>query len=585
MTSALPPVVDDSAQATMDLERQYLLQNYTRYPLVIARGKGCYVYDTAGRRYLDFLSGIGVNALGHAHPRIVKVIREQAGLTIHCSNLYYNQYQGPLAKRLAEISGLQRTFFANSGAEAMEGALKMARAHGHAIHAKKFEIISLENSFHGRTLGALSITGQAKYRADFEPLLPGVRFVPPNDIAALEAAFNERTAGMVLEMIQGEGGIYPLTHEYVVKARQLADRYAALLIAADGQCGVGRPGTFFAYQRAHPVILPDVMAAAKPLGVGIPLGVIVANEKAAAAIKPGMHGSTFGGGPLACRVALEALDVIEELLPAIQRVGGYFHVKLNELARKHSFVKEVRGFGLMIGVELTVPGKQPVLDAMDEGLLMNCTHDTVLRFLPPYIATEKDVDPAMKVLAKLFAKVKRRIRGNAKKAGQNARPTKLGSTLSLAWYEVLPVPRSHRRRSGGSDLPWFPGYRCGRLQGDRRGPPAGRGRDRGSRWADRPSQGLWQAVVVPRVGGHDGRHHLRPGLSHQSRRHHAGANEAFRAGQVPAQRQGHRVHPRIPGWQERYHHSKPLHAFLRASAGSQARSRVDRGGNRPLLGL
>lgn len=405
MESALPPVVDNSAQATMDLEREYLLQNYARYPLVIVRGKGCHVYDTAGRRYLDFMAGIGVNALGHAHPRIVKVIREQAGLMIHCSNLYYNQYQGPLAKRLAQISGLQRTFFANSGAEAMEGALKMARAHGHAIHPEKFEIISLENSFHGRTLGALSITGQAKYRADFEPLLPGVKFVPPNDTAALEAAFNERTAGMALEMIQGEGGIYPLTHEYVVKARQLADRYDALLIADEVQCGVGRPGTFFAYQRAHPVILPDVMAAAKPLGVGIPLGVIVANEKAAASIKPGMHGSTFGGGPLACRVALEALDVIEELLPAIQRVGGYFHVELSELARKHSFVKEVRGFGLMIGVELTVPGKQLVLDAMAEGLLMNCTHDTVLRFLPPYIATEKDVDQAMKVLAKLFAKV------------------------------------------------------------------------------------------------------------------------------------------------------------------------------------
>jgi predicted acetylornithine/succinylornithine family transaminase len=405
MTSALPHVVDNSAQATMDLEREYLLQNYARYPLVIVRGKGCHVYDTAGRRYLDFMAGIGVNALGHAHPRIVKVIREQAGLMIHCSNLYYNQYQGPLAKRLAEISGLQRTFFANSGAEAMEGALKMARAHGHAIHPEKFEIISLENSFHGRTLGALSITGQAKYRDDFEPLLPGVKFVPPNDTAALEAAFNERTAGMVLEMIQGEGGIYPLTHEYVVKARQLADRYDALLIADEVQCGVGRPGTFFAYQRAHPVILPDVMAAAKPLGVGIPLGVIVANEKAGASIKPGMHGSTFGGGPLACRVALEALDVIEELLPAIQRVGGYFHVELSELARKHSFVKEVRGFGLMIGVELTVPGKQLVLDAMAEGLLVNCTHDTVLRFLPPYIATEKDVDQAMKVLAKLFAKV------------------------------------------------------------------------------------------------------------------------------------------------------------------------------------
>src|ERR1035437_6243746 len=334
MTSALPPVVDDSAQATMDLEREYLLQNYARYPLVIARGKGCYVYDTAGRRYLDFMAGIGGNALGHAHPRIVKVIREQAGLMIHCSNLYYNQYQGPLAKRLAQISGLQRTFFANSGAEAMEGALKMARAHGPSIHPDKYEIISLENSFQGRTLGALSVTGQPKYRSDFEPLLPGVKFVPVNDIPALEAAFGERTAGIVVEMIQGEGGVYPLTHEFAAKARELADRYNALLIADEIQCGVGRPGTWFAYQRSHPAIQPDVVTAAKPLAAGLPLGVIIANEKAAAALKPGMHGSTFGGGPLVCRVALEALDILEELLPAIQRVGGYFQVALNDLARK-----------------------------------------------------------------------------------------------------------------------------------------------------------------------------------------------------------------------------------------------------------
>jgi predicted acetylornithine/succinylornithine family transaminase len=390
----------------MDLEREYVLQNYARYPLVLARGKGCYVYDLEGRRYLDFIAGIGVNALGHAHPRILAVIREQAGLLIHTSNLYYNLYQGPLAKRLAEISGLQRTFFANTGTEAMEGALKMVHAHGRAIHPDKYEIVSLENSFHGRTLGALSITGQAKYREPFEPLIPGVKFVPVNDIAALEAAFSERTAGIVLEMIQGEGGIYPLTHEFVVKARELADRYNALLVADEIQCGVGRTGTYFAYQRSHPVILPDVMAAAKPLACGIPLGVIVANERAAAAIKPGMHGSTFGGGALACRVALEFLDVLDELLPSIQRVGGYFHVVLNELARKHGFVKEVRGFGLMLGMELAVPGKQIVLDAMAEGLLINCTHETVLRFLPPYIATEKEVDQAVKTLGKLFAKVK-----------------------------------------------------------------------------------------------------------------------------------------------------------------------------------
>lgn len=406
MSSALPPAVDSSAQAVMDLEREYVLQNYARYPVVIARGKGCHVYDTEGRRYLDLISGIGVNALGHAHPRILNIIRDQAATLIHSSNLYFNQYQGPLAKRLAEISGLQRSFFANTGTEAMEGALKIARAHGHAIDPAKYEIISIENSFHGRTLGALSITGQAKYRNDFEPLLPGVKFVPANDVPALEAAFSGRTAGMVVEMIQGEGGINPLSHEYVLRARQLADRHNALLIADEVQCGVGRPGTYFAYQRSQPVILPDVVAAAKPLAAGLPLGVIVMNEKAAAAIKPGMHGTTFGGGPLACRVALESLDIIAELLPSIQRVGGYFHVELNELARKHSFVKEVRGFGLMLGVELTVPGKQMVVDAMAEGLLINCTHETVLRFLPPYIITEKEVDQAVKVLAKLFAKVK-----------------------------------------------------------------------------------------------------------------------------------------------------------------------------------
>jgi predicted acetylornithine/succinylornithine family transaminase len=389
----------------MDLERDYVLQSYARNPILLVRGKGCYVYDSAGRRYLDFLAGIGVNALGHAHPRIVKVIREQAGLLMHCSNLYYNQYGGPLAKRLAEISGLQRTFFANSGAEAMEGALKIARAHGHAISPDKFEIIALENSFHGRTLGALSITGQPKYRAPFEPLLPGVKFVPPNDAAALEAAFSDRTAAIVLEMIQGEGGIYPLTQGFVARARQLADRHNALLVADEIQCGVGRPGTFFAYQRADSVVLPDVVAAAKPLGAGIPLGVIIANQKAADAIQPGMHGSTFGGGPLACRAALESLAIIEELLPAIERVGGYFHSQLNELARKYAFIKEVRAFGLMIGVELTVPGKQIVLDAMAQGLLINCTHDTVLRFLPPYTVTEKEVDKAVRVLRKLFAKL------------------------------------------------------------------------------------------------------------------------------------------------------------------------------------
>jgi acetylornithine/N-succinyldiaminopimelate aminotransferase len=390
----------------MDLEREYLLQNYARYPLVLGRGKGCFLYDLAGKRYLDFITGIGVNALGHAHPRLTKIIREQAALLLHTSNLYYHPYQGALAKRLAQMSGLQRCFFANTGTEAMEGGLKMVHSHGRAISQEKFEVISLENSFHGRTFGALSITGQPKYRQDFEPLVPGARFVPVNDIAALEAAFSERTAGIVLELIQGEGGINPLTPGYVAKARELADRYNALLIADETQCGVGRPGTYFAYQRTTPVILPDVMVTAKPLACGIPLGVIMANEKAAASIKPGMHGSTFGGGPLACRVALEFCDILDELLPSIQRVGTYMREALDGLAGKHAFVKEVRGYGLMIGIELTMPGKQIVLDAMAAGLLINCTHDTVLRLLPPYIATEKEVDQAVKILRKIFAKVK-----------------------------------------------------------------------------------------------------------------------------------------------------------------------------------
>src|ERR1039457_6816138 len=404
MTTAPPPVLEASAQAVMDLERQYLLQNYARYPLVLGRGKGCHVYDLAGKRYLDFISGIGVNALGYAHPRLTKVIRQQAALLIHTSNLYYHQYQGPLAKRLAQMSGLQRCFFCNSGTEAMEGGLKMVHSHGRALDPEKYQVIALENGFHGRTLGALSITGQPKYRQDFEPLVPGAVFVPVNDVAALEAAFSHHTAGIVLEMIQGEGGINPLTPEFVAKARELADRYNALLIADETQCGVGRPGTYFAYQRSAPVVLPDVVVAAKPVACGIPLGFILANDKAAAAIKPGMHGTTFGGGPLACRVALEFLDILDGLLPHIQQTGGYFHVELSELARKHGFVKEVRGFGLMLGMELTVSGKQLVLDAMKEGLLMNCTHDTVLRFLPPYTVTEKDIDKAVKVLGKLFAK-------------------------------------------------------------------------------------------------------------------------------------------------------------------------------------
>ncbi len=405
MTSAAPDLTGSmTAQQIMDLERDFLLQNYSRYPLVAHRGKGCYLYDLDGKRYLDFISGIGVNALGHAHPRIVKVIRDQAALLIHSSNLYYHEFQGRLAQKLAETSGLKRSFFANSGTEAMEGALKMVRAWGNKIDREKIEILCLDNSFHGRTLGALSVTGQPKYRTDFEPLLPGVRFLPANDVVALEQAASARTAGIVLELIQGEGGIFPTSPEYVRRARELADHHNALLVFDEIQCGVGRPGTYFSYQLLEPPVLPDIMVAAKPLACGLPLGAIVANERAAATIGQGMHGSTFGGGALACRVALEFFDILEELLPSIRTVGAYFRERLNQLATKYSFIKEIRSFGLMIGMGLDVPGKQMVLDAIADGLLINCTHETVLRFLPPYIVTERDVDVAVGILDRIFAR-------------------------------------------------------------------------------------------------------------------------------------------------------------------------------------
>lgn len=395
----------------MNLERQYLVQNYARYPLVLAKGKGAWLWDRDGKRYLDFIAGIGVNALGHNHPRVTKVIREQAALLIHSSNLYYHEFQGRLAERIAKVSGLQRSFFSNSGTEAMEAAIKVARAHGHRISPEKYEIIALENSFHGRSTGALAITGQPKYRTDFEPLLPGVKFVAMDDLAGLEAAFSERTAGIVIEWIQGEGGIFPVMPEFARKARELCDRFDALLVFDEIQCGVGRPGVYFGYQLVDPPVMPDVMVAAKPLACGLPLGVLTANEKAASAITAGMHGSTFGGSALACRVALEFFDILDELMPQMVRVGDYFRGELREFGKKYKWCGEVRGSGLMIGMQLAIPGKQIVLDAMEAGLLINCTHDTVLRFLPPYIVTEKDVDRAVRILKKVLKKANGSARG------------------------------------------------------------------------------------------------------------------------------------------------------------------------------
>ena len=399
------------------LEQKYLLNTYARYPLAIARGKGVYVYDVKGRRYLDFLSGLGVNALGHAHPRIVKAIREQAAKVIHVSNLYYNEYQGLLAEKLCTASGLDRVFFSNSGTEAIEGALKLVRAAGHATGGRgKCIVIALENSFHGRTMGALALTGQAKYRQGFDPMLEGVRFVPRNDVEALRNAMDDKVCGIVLEPIQGEGGIQESSSEFLHACRQMADQHQAALIFDEIQCGLGRTGQLFAFQ--HFGVVPDVVCIAKPIAAGLPLGAFLANERFAQHITPGKHGTTFGGGPLTCRVALEYLAILEDenLLEQVRRVGGYFSQKLRELVEKFDIAVESRGVGAIQALQLTVPGKPILEGALAKGLLINVTQDTVLRFLPPFLLQEKHVDSGMRILRKLLADAQKQQKAAAKTA-------------------------------------------------------------------------------------------------------------------------------------------------------------------------
>lgn len=385
-------------------ERNYLLNTYARYPLVIARGKGVHVYDIEGRRYLDFVGGLGVNALGHAHPRIVRVIREQAAKIIHISNLYYNEYQGLLAEKLCTLSGLDRAFFSNSGTEAIEGALKLVRAAGHATGgADKCVVVALENSFHGRTMGALALTGQAKYRKGFDPMLEGVRFVPRNDVEALRAAVDDKVCAIILEPIQGEGGIQASGQEFLAACRELADRHQAALIFDEIQCGLGRTGQLFAFQ--HFGVTPDIVCVAKPIAAGLPLGAFLAKEHVARHITPGKHGTTFGGGPLTCRVALEYLSIIddEKLLERVRRVGAYFAQKLNELVEKFDIAVEARGVGAMQGLQLSVPGKPIVDKCLANGLLINVTQESVLRFLPSYLLEEKHVDTGMRILRRQLA--------------------------------------------------------------------------------------------------------------------------------------------------------------------------------------
>jgi len=403
LTETPPPTLDSIAA----LERQYLLQTYSRYPVVLHRGKGVFLFDLEGKRYLDFVAGIGVNALGHAHPRIVKAIRDQAAKLIHVSNLYYHEYQGPLAERLCKLSGLSRAFFSNSGTEAIEGSIKLARLAGHRAGGDaKSKLVALEGSYHGRTFGALSLTGQDKHRKGFEPLLEDVSFVKQNDLEGLRAAVNDNTCAIVLEPIFGEGGIYECSAEFLQECRALADRHRAALIFDEIQCGLGRTGTLFAFQSFG--VTPDMVAIAKPIAAGLPLGAFIAKEEFATAISPGQHGTTFGGGPLACRIALEFLSIVEQekLLENVNSVGAYLQDKLKELMAKRSVAVGVRGRGFIQGIQLEIPAR-PIVDAgLAEGVLFNVTHDTVVRFLPPYMLEEKHVDKGIRVLKKLLEKKK-----------------------------------------------------------------------------------------------------------------------------------------------------------------------------------
>jgi acetylornithine/N-succinyldiaminopimelate aminotransferase len=406
------PVVTPAAPASSEtfewiaeLERQFLLHTYNRYPVVLARGKGVFLYDIEGKRYLDFVSGIGVNALGHAHPRIVKTIRDQAAKLVHVSNLYYHEYQGPLAEKLCQLSGLNRAFFSNSGTEAIEGSIKLARLAGHRAGGDaKCKLVALEGSYHGRTFGALSLTGQAKHRKGFEPLLEDVTFVKQNDLEGLRAAVNDTTCAIVLEPIFGEGGIYECTPEFLRECRTAADRHKAALIFDEIQCGLGRTGAIFAFQTFG--VTPDIVAIAKPIAAGLPLGAFLAKEEFASAISPGQHGTTFGGGPLACRVALEFLSIVEEekLLDNVMKVGAYLQQQLQGIVEKRAVAIGVRGRGFIQGIQLEIPARPIVDEALAEGVLFNATQDTVVRFLPPFLMEEKHVDRGIRVLNRLLGK-------------------------------------------------------------------------------------------------------------------------------------------------------------------------------------
>lgn len=390
-------------------ESKLLLGTYDRNPLLFERGEGVHLIAADGTRYLDLLSGIGVNALGYAHPAIEHAIAEQSRKLIHISNLYYHEGQAAVAARLTRITGLDRVFFANSGAEVNEAALKLARAYAGLRRSEGVplgtKILALENSFHGRTMGAVAATWKDKYREPFAPVMPGVEFVRFNDVADLKAKFSTDVCAVLVEVLQGEGGIRQLSPEFLTAARELTRSTGALLIADEIQSGMGRTGLWCAYQ--HYGVLPDVVTLAKPLAGGIPLGALICSEEAARAIHAGMHGTTFGGGPLACAVAVAVIDTIERdhLLDRVTEIGEYFRGKLDRLAENHSAIVEVRGLGLMLAVELDSAdlAKHVLAEMMRRHILINRTSETVLRFLPPYILQREHVDTAVDALNQILS--------------------------------------------------------------------------------------------------------------------------------------------------------------------------------------
>ncbi len=390
----------------MELTQKYVMNTYKRFPIAIVKGKGTRVWDADGKEYLDFVSGIAVCSLGHCNDVIISAIINQAQKLMHISNLYYIESQGELAKIIAENSCGDKVFFCNSGAEANEAAIKLARKYGKIYGGEnKYEIISAYKSFHGRTLATITATGQTKYQKGFEPLPIGFKYIPFNDISSLYENINEKTCALILEPIQGEGGIYVAEKEFLKTARELCDKYNALLIFDEVQCGIGRTGKFLSYQNFD--VEPDIITLAKALGGGFPIGAMVANKKCSSTFSPGDHASTFGGNPLACSAGIATINYIlnNSILESVRRVGNYFKEKLIELSYRFPFIKEVRGLGLMLGMELSIEGRKIVEKCQEYGLLINCVGENILRFLPPLIITEREIDEALIILEKTFSEI------------------------------------------------------------------------------------------------------------------------------------------------------------------------------------